>query len=375
MRVHVNLMDISREEKRAKLREAGARARALYLQPSKPIQKVKRCVLHNTILRNCKHSECGGGQNLCIHRIIRRVCKDPACGGGQDRCIHRIPRRYCKNPACGGGRDLCIHRIRRRLCKDPACGGGQDVCVHHIQRRCCKICSNCGHGTIAAWCKQCDGSLLCPRCPVATIVSRRGALCATCKQPAWKGKQKERKVYEQLVQWSSEGAIPTFTSADKTLPGSGTKYRIDFYYDCTKYFVAVECDESEHALKGYPPRCELVRQYRIVNDRGVPAVFIRFNPDAFKIAEETEKLGQARRYELLKETLQDYIREGPGENFMIVVMICYSQPVGKMHGEKLPYVTTQRFPTKLDYESFVGNVYPNDCNATPTSKVDWFLRC
>ena len=148
---------------------------------------------------------------------------------------------------------------------------------------------------------------------------------------------------------------------------------MDFYYDLCGYFLAVECDESEHALKGYPPRCELVRMYNIRRGLGVPAIFVRWNPDAFKINGVTESVPQTHRFELLKDTLQYYLKEGPGQNFMVVVTICYSQPAGTMHGERLPYVTTQQFPTEVDYEMFVGNVYPGDCSST-TSKKDWFVR-
>ena len=237
----------------------------------------------------------------------------------------------------------------------------------------CKICSNCGHGTIPRWCRICDGSLLCQSCRYHKV-QKKGAKCATCAKPIWKGKRKERKVGEQLTKWAAEGIIPAFTSSDKALPGAdGPKYRMDFYYDRGSFFVGVECDEREHALRGYPPRCELVRMYNITRSRGLPAVFIRFNPDSFRIAGKRERVDKARRYELLQKTLGGCLKDGPGSSFMLVIMICYSQPVGKMHGEKLAYVTTQYFQTELDYETYVGNVYPNNCSSAP-SKVDWFVR-
>ena len=186
-------------------------------------------------------------------------------------------------------------------------------------------------------------------------------MCVTCCKPAWQGKIKEKAVGLKLLEWASEKEIPLFTCADKALAASGTRYRMDFYYDLGSFFLAVECDESEHALTGYPPRCELVRMYNIRKGLGVPAIFVRWNPDAFKIDGVTERVPQTQRYELLKDTLQHYIKEGPAQNFMVVVTICYSQPVGRMHGERLPYVTTQLFPTEVEYEAFVGNVYPNEC--------------
>lgn len=270
-------------------------------------------------------------------------------------CEHNIQRSRCK--ICKGCL-ICEHNRIRPLCID--CKGSALCFEHHN-----------GY-TKKRHCLQCGGEYLCRSCRIWQV-NKKNIICATCNKPGWQGKVKEKAVGLKLLEWASEKKIPLFTCADKALPGTGTRYRMDFYYDLGHFSLAVECDEAEHALKGYPPRCELVRMYNIRKTLEVPAIFVRWNPDSFKINGDTMRVSQARRFELLKDTLQYYIKEGPAQNFMVVVTICYSQPVETMHGERLPYVTTQQFPSELEYETFVGNVYPNDCNST-TSKIDWFMK-
>jgi hypothetical protein len=128
----------------------------------------------------------------------------------------------------------------------------------------------------------------------------------------------------------------------------------------------------EHSLQSYPPRCELVRQYNITRSRNAPGIFIRYNMDAFKIGDVTERVPKAEREALLLTVLQEHLQTTPTA-FLTIVYICYTQPSGHMHGQALQYVTTQPFATELDYEIYVGSVYPNDCAATPAG-TPWYTK-
>lgn len=212
---------------------------------------------------------------------------------------------------------------------------------------------------------------MCPSCKL-TIIRRKGDLCAVCSKPTWKGRIKERYVGEKLIEWAEDELVPMFTLTDKTLPNNeGFKYRIDFYYDLGSYFVACEVDEHEHSYRSYPPRCELVRMYNITKTRQTPGVFIRFNPDELKINGETTRVSKQQRECILLQTLQNYFQTSlRPTGFLTIVYICYSQPSVFMHGERSPYMSTHVFNNELEYEQFVGSVYPKDCQSTGP----WYSR-
>lgn len=342
---------------------------------------------HGIRRSRCKNSACGGGKDFCSHGIRRSRCKDTACGGGKELCAHGIQRCYCRDYACGvgkvfcahgirrsrckdaacrGGQEICTHGIRRSRCKDTACGGGQEICSHGIYWHVCKKCNACPHGALKTCCPRCPGGgrNLCPKCPIEapTKVHRVGSLCAKCAKPLWAGKKRERAVGAKLLEWSAAGFIQTFTSADKSLPGTNLHYRVDFSYDLQSHYTGVECDEHEHSMRGYAPRCELVRIYRLTCALGKPAVWIRYNPDAFKIGVKTARVPRVQRESLLLLVLQAHLQVIPTD-FLTIAYICYSQPAVRMHAEIHDYVTTQRFATELEYEQHVGAVYPTDCAA------------
>ena len=174
------------------------------------------------------------------------------------------------------------------------------------------------------------------------------------------------------MEWAEDDLIPMFNSSDKPLPTTdGPRYRMDFYYDLGHYFVCVECDEKEHGLLSYPPRCELVRMYRIALARQVGGIFVRYNPDSLKIDGVNVKVSKVQRESILLSILQHYFQSHMKPSaFMTIIYICYTQAVTHMHGELYPYTCTQTFETQLDYEAFVGSVYPNDCQA----KGEWYKR-
>jgi hypothetical protein len=55
--------------------------------------------------------------------------------------------------------------------------------------------------------------------------------------------------------------------------------RPDFQIDFGSFFVYVECDENAH--RHITPECEEVRMKNLAEVRGMPVVFVRFNPDTY----------------------------------------------------------------------------------------------
>jgi 3-hydroxy-3-methylglutaryl CoA synthase len=110
--------------------------------------------------------------------------------------------------------------------------------------------------------------------------------------------------------------------------------------------------------------------YRIAIALGKSAVFVRYNPDAFKIGDVTERVPKAKREALMLSVLQEYLQTTP-TTFLTLVYICYTQPSRQMHMQARAYVTIQLFKTELDYETYVGSVYPYECGAAPAG-TPWY---
>ena len=58
-------------------------------------------------------------------------------------------------------------------------------------------------------------------------------------------------------------------------------YFPDILIDCNTHFIVVEIDEEQH--KQYSNECEYIRMNNIYLSLGLPTIFIRFNPDDFKV--------------------------------------------------------------------------------------------
>ena len=365
----------------------------------------KRCYIHGNPVKGIIKPYCRGchGSALCFKHglgdgsIRKGSCKECREAAGKPQKVNNNKRCYIhgnsvegtRTTYCKGcrGTSLCwLHgskdgSVLKNVCRE--CHG-KSLCWIHGLCDGTKLKQNCFecHGSALCWdhcngtkrklyCKQCGGKYLCIKCQIWTV-PKTGGQCATCRTPGWQGKIKEKVVGLQLLQWASDGKIPLFTLADKTIPGSGLRYRVDFSYDLASHFTCLELDEHQHTLRGYAPRCELVRMYRIAIAINKPVIFLRHNPDSFKIGDVTEHVPKAEREALLLAVLQEHLQTVPTA-FLTLVYICYSQPSKQMHGQQRAYVTTQKFETEVDFEEYVGSVYPNDCAATPAG-TPWYTK-
>ena len=84
--------------------------------------------------------------------------------------------------------------------------------------------------------------------------------------------------------------------------------RPDRIYDCNTHFVIVEIDENQH--KGKRSSCsrgeagELERMYKIQVATGMNCIFLRFNPDNFKVDGILQKVNMCERLTLLVKWLK-----------------------------------------------------------------------
>ena len=108
---------------------------------------------------------------------------------------------------------------------------------------------------------------------------------------------------------------------DKPVGGECGKYRPDFLYDATTHYVVVEVDEDQHDR--YDHECERVRMVNILEALGMRCVFVRYNPDAFRIDGKTFKVSEKKRHELLLKTIRECMKPSFDSQTADVVYLYY----------------------------------------------------
>ncbi len=127
---------------------------------------------------------------------------------------------------------------------------------------------------------RCFLTACCSRCGLPELVLTKG-LCEICGRlgPVV---QQERLVKQERLRAAIEAAGHVLYAYDRILDkGVCTRRRPDYVFDAGTHFVVVECDEHQHKRGDYAG-CEANRMREIAIALGLPTVFIRYNPDAYK---------------------------------------------------------------------------------------------
>jgi len=177
-------------------------------------------------------------------------------------------------------------------------------------------------------------------------VKHKGSLCTTCQPVANRyARAKESSVAGYLKQWSDDSKIPIYASWNKQVKGSNTAIcgamRPDFIWELVTHIVMLEVDEDQHSF--YTPKCEFQRMCNLSGSFGMPAVMIRYNPDAFKISGETKRTNKTTRLPLLLERLQHALTTPP--SVLITVEYLY---YSRIHpSAESPYIGRFSFAEQL----------------------------
>ena len=95
---------------------------------------------------------------------------------------------------------------------------------------------------------------------------------------------------------------------DKIIDNSCVKRRPDRIYDCGFYFLIVEIDENQHNgykntgcvfTKDIQEKRRMIQIHEGLSTGQIPCVFLRFNPDNFKINGIIQKINMSKRLEIL----------------------------------------------------------------------------
>jgi len=144
----------------------------------------------------------------------------------------------------------------------------------------------------------------CVVCGVLEITDTEGK-CSRCSE------YMKKRLYcrkQRLVKaWIDTSDLLKYESYDKQLDGGSCgKERPDFMWDAITHKVILEVDEDQH--KDRPCECEQTRMANLTNSIGMPCVWIRFNPDAYK---GQGKVTDAIRKDILIRTLKEYLQAPP----------------------------------------------------------------
>lgn len=315
---------------------------------------------HNKLKSSCR--ECGGS-SICIHDKDKRYCKE--CGGsklcehlvekcrckickGSQICIHDKDKRYCR--ICNGSA-YCEHDKKKEICKQ--CKGSQ-ICIHNKDKTYCRECCGsayCHHDTIKSYCKECKGSQICKHNKIIhncntcggsslcksefceTIANKKyDNYCVHCFINLFPGdsrtvnayaRSKEIKVVSYFNEYIMKGFIhdrPFYVN----LRGGccDSKRRIDLRKLCGNTMLCIEIDENEH--KWYDPKDEENRYDNLFMDFSGKYIFIRYNPDKYKINGVSKNPQFETRMKRLKQEVDHQLgRIERNENELVEIIKLY----------------------------------------------------
>nr|QBK93651.1 MAG: endonuclease [Pithovirus LCPAC404] len=243
-------------------------------------------------------------------------------------------------------RKYCYHNKSRNQCKE--CDGSS-ICDHGRRRDQCKDCngsSYCDHGRLRNQCKDCDGSSICShkiqynqcstcrpesnhfcigrypngdRCTTEkTKNSKYDNYCTICFVKLFPNDPRSKTAHLPNKQLNVRRYIniefpdmfiyeKQLIIADEEKECTTFNRRIDFQTEFDNCILIIEVDENQH--KYYDVKDEELRIMQIYQNAGKNLIIIRFNPDKYKINGKIKKTKMSKRYQVLKDTINEIINK------------------------------------------------------------------
>jgi hypothetical protein len=99
--------------------------------------------------------------------------------------------------------------------------------------------------------------------------------------------------------------------------------RPDFQIDCGTHMIYIEVDENQH--QSYACECEQTRMINLVHVRGMPTLFIRYNPDSYKPIKGQRQVTATQREKKLTEYIKYAMQHPPKDTFANVLYLFYDE--------------------------------------------------
>jgi hypothetical protein len=153
------------------------------------------------------------------------------------------------------------------------------------------------------------------------MVTKKPHLCAYCK-PSTTLRQKTKEM--MVVTFLQEKGYEFIHN--KSVGFVCGNYRPDIKIDVGSHLIIVEIDEDQH--RQYDQSCEIARMLNIFQAEGLQCVFLRYNPDIFRVKGKAQKIHMDTRLKILEETIDRYI-ESPPDQGVSIYRIFYNNESGE----------------------------------------------
>jgi hypothetical protein len=209
----------------------------------------------------------------------------------------------------------------RKRCCVAGCETRGPGLYEHLNQRYCET-----HAPLEV--ARCLVKTTCKSCLMENVVTTNG----TCDACAPDRVRRIRHMKEEQVAFALQRGGVTIAARDVILEGKvcGLE-RPDFQVASTPvegtHWVYVECDEWQHASEAL--ECRVARMRNLAEVRGVPVVFIRFNPDGYVPGEnpdggvELRPVPLSKRYDVLTRWVKQAAEHGPPADHVVSVLYLF----------------------------------------------------
>ncbi|KAJ3042194.1 hypothetical protein HK097_002095 [Rhizophlyctis rosea] len=94
--------------------------------------------------------------------------------------------------------------------------------------------------------------------------------------------------------------------------------RPDFYIDCGTHILIIEVDEHQHSERAC--ECEQTRMVKYSQSNGMRTMFLRWNPDKYKLRKGQQMDTTARRLDVLLEYIKHYQKTTPPDFLNVIYL-------------------------------------------------------
>ena len=243
-----------------------------------------------------KATHCNKCSKTGMKDVVNKMCEEFNC---KSLANHGIPGNL--KTLCTQHKKIGMIRNPRRKCRQPNCN--EIALFGDTTHEFCESHSNPDmHNFIERECISCH---------LPEILNSQ-MKCINCDEVHFMGRRllKQNKVRDMVLARNYK-----FDSCDKIIEGSCDRERPDFIFQKEKHIVIIEVDENQHGsyhnnvtFRGVPTDCETVRMINIVHSfGGLKVIFIRYNPDQFKVNGIKQEVTDLKRHDTLISYLKYYL--------------------------------------------------------------------
>jgi hypothetical protein len=242
--------------------------------------------------------------------IKHKICEYKGCKIRSNYGLPGTPKSHCSRHKTS---DMIINPTKyctKDECKEPATHGIKEqlFCEEHAEKDHYNLCE-----------RKCTNKE-CPYPDRLDILNKERlcvTFCSLIKQDQMMKKHIKKKE-EFIGNLLKEEIKQEISHRDQIIDSSCSNVRPDFVFDCGNHIVVIEVDEYQHksynncgSTKDERMIMENRRMFMIFQSFGGPSViFIRYNPDSFRVNDKIVTVTDKKRHECLLRWVKHYLKNG-----------------------------------------------------------------